>query len=150
MRHNLRSCSQPQKRNANTCHFKQASQITHICVTLANVFTTSHSFFERKPACNGAAGKLQTKHQWQQYLRMCSGTWPVQLMSITPEILQRQLNALPAQADQRHLTINFSKTKVGVSKALKSDCKIHARSIYIYICYANINSGLQWHNCGAS
>ncbi len=55
-------------------------------------------------------------------------------MSITPEILQRQLNALPAQADQRHLTINFSKTKVGVSKALKSDCKIQA-NIYMLCKY---------------
>ena len=49
-------------------------------------------------------------------------------MPITPEGLQRQLDALASCSfcDQRQLAVNFSKTKVGISsaEALEFDCKI--------------------------
>lgn len=38
------------------------------------------------------------------------------------------MDALSSFCDQRQLTVNFSKTKVGVFEALKSDCKIFVSS----------------------
>ena len=45
------------------------------------------------------------------------------LMSTTPEGLQQQLDALASFCEQRQLTVNFSKAKVVIFEALKSDCK---------------------------